>query len=221
MILEIDNIELSFDQKKILYGIYLKAETGKTTGVLGRNGSGKTCLLRILFGELKPKYKSIRINGKPKKRSLYLENKIAYLPQHQLLPTGMKLLKATKLFNSNWMTFIEIFPSFEKYRNTKTNKISSGELRVLETYLILNSGKEIILLDEPFSFIAPLYVQKIKALIKEKNKKSAIIITDHFYRDIIEISDTIYLLKEGYSKLISSKEELENEGYLSFNQQQK
>ena len=64
MILEIDSVELSFDEKKILYGIYLKIETGKVTGVLGRNGCGKTSLLRILFGDLNPKYKNVRVDGK-------------------------------------------------------------------------------------------------------------------------------------------------------------
>ena len=49
MILEIDNIELSFKNKRILNGIYLKAETGKITGILGSNGSGKTSLLNIMF----------------------------------------------------------------------------------------------------------------------------------------------------------------------------
>lgn len=61
MILEIDNIELAFDQKKILNGIYVKFETGEITGLLGKNGCGKTSLLEIIFGTLKPKYKNIRI----------------------------------------------------------------------------------------------------------------------------------------------------------------
>ena len=58
MIFEIDNVELYFDDKAILKAAYVKAETGKVTGLLGRNGSGKSSLLKILFGSLKPKYKS-------------------------------------------------------------------------------------------------------------------------------------------------------------------
>ena len=64
MILEIDSIELYFKQVRILHGIYLKAETGYVTGILGSNGSGKSCLLSIIFGNLQPKYKCIRINNK-------------------------------------------------------------------------------------------------------------------------------------------------------------
>lgn len=216
LILEIDSIELSFDQKKILYGVYLKSETGKVTGILGRNGCGKTCLLRILFGDLKSKYKNIRIDGKHQRRKLFKSNLVAYLPQHKLLPNNLNVKKAFQLFKVDWKAFVETFDSFKIYLNSKTNELSSGELRVIETYLILNSGKKIILLDEPFSFIAPIYIEKFKSLILEKKKNTTLLITDHFYREILDISDTIYLIKNGSSKLIQSKSDLENEGYINF-----
>lgn len=220
MTVEIDSVELNFDQKRILYGVYVKGELGKVTGVLGRNGSGKTCLLRILFGDLKPKYKNIRLDGNYLKKPLYITNLVAYLPQHQMLPTNSKIKLAFHHFQVDWKNFTNIFDSFGKYANSKTKDLSSGELRVIETYLILHSGKKIILLDEPFSFVAPIYVEKFKQLILEKKKDRSIIITDHFYREILEISDSIYLLKNGYSKLIQSNEDLENEGYINSNPQQ-
>ena len=178
-------------------------------------------MLRIIFGDLNSKYKNIRINSNYQKKDLYKTDIIAYLPQHQLLPENIKIRKAFKLFNVDWNTFAQLFESFKKYNNMSTNKVSSGELRVIETYLILNSNKAIILLDEPFSFIAPIYMEKIKLLIAEKKTNSAIIISDHFYRDILEISDEIYFLKDGYSKVISSKEDLENEGYITSSLPQK
>lgn len=180
MTLEIDNIELSFDNRKILYGVYLKAESGKVTGILGRNGCGKTSLLRILFGSLNAKYGNIRIDGIHQKRKLYSTGSVAYLPQHQLLPAHLKLAEAFRYFKVDWPKFITLFPSFDSYEKTRANTISSGELRMVETYLILNSGKPVILLDEPFSFIAPIYVEKIKNVLQLKKKESAIVITDHF-----------------------------------------
>ena len=215
LILECDNIELSFDNRRILYAVYLKAETGKITGILGRNGCGKTSLLSILFGSLKPKYVNIRLDGIHQKHKLYQTGRVAYLPQHQLLSSTIKLHKAFDLFNVSWSYFITVFPSFNIYENIKVEALSSGELRLVETYLILNSKKKIILLDEPFSFIAPVYVEKIKKLIQMKKKESAIVITDHFYRDILEIGDSIYMLKDGYSKPIKTQRDLENEGYIS------
>jgi len=55
LIFELDNVELYFKNKRILNGIYLKAETGKVTAILGENGCGKSSLLNIAFGNLKPK----------------------------------------------------------------------------------------------------------------------------------------------------------------------
>ena len=215
MILEIDNIELSLGNRKILHGVYLQAEMGKVTGILGKNGCGKTSLLRILFGSLNPKYENVRIDGVHQHRKLYQTGYVAFLPQHQLLPDNLKLEKAFRYFDVDWPNFITLFPSFGRYEKTKADTLSSGELRAAETYLILNSNKPIILLDEPFSFIAPVYVEKIKNIIQLKKQKSAIILTDHFYRDILEASDTVYFLREGCSKLIHSKRELEDEGYIN------
>lgn len=212
--LELDNIELSFDARKILSGIYLHGETGKVTGILGRNGCGKTSLLRILFGSLNPKYGNIRLNGVHQKKKLFKTSKAAYLPQHKLLPNSLSLGEAFTIFQVNWKGFIDLFPSFAPCQKEYIKHLSSGELRLLETYLILNSKKEVILLDEPFSFIAPLYIETIKTIINQKKKESVILVTDHFYEDILEISDTLYFLKDGYSKLITSREELIQEGYL-------
>lgn len=214
MKLEIDNIELSFDSKKILCGIYLGAETGKITGILGRNGCGKTSLLKILFGSLTPKYGNVRLDGKHQKKKLFKTGKVAYLPQHQLLPNYLSLNEAFKFFDIDWISFVEIFTSFKLHEGQKVKNLSTGELKVIETYLILNSNKEIILLDEPFSFIAPVYIDRLKTILIGKKANSVIVLTDHYYNDILEVSDAIYFIKDGYSKIIRSKKQLENEGYL-------
>lgn len=70
-VIEIDNVELNFGINEVLKAIYFKAEKGKITGILGRNGCGKTSLLRIIFGELKPNNKLIRIDNKPILTPLY------------------------------------------------------------------------------------------------------------------------------------------------------
>ena len=213
--LELDNIELSYNNRKILSGIYLCGKTGEVTGILGRNGSGKTSLLRILFGNLNAKYGNVRLDGIHQQQKLFKTGKVAYLPQHQLLPKQIKVDDAFKTFNVNWTAFTTIFTSFERYRTWRVSTLSSGELRLIETYLILNSNKKIILLDEPFSFISPVYIDKIKAIIDEKKVNSVLVITDHFYEVILEISDHLYLIKNGCSKGILSKKQLQQEGYVS------
>jgi ABC-type sugar transport system ATPase subunit len=60
--LEADSIQLEFNGRRILSDIYLKCETGRITGLLGRNGEGKSCLMQIIYGTLACE-KSVRIDG--------------------------------------------------------------------------------------------------------------------------------------------------------------
>lgn len=209
MIFEIDNIELNFDGKNILRAVYLKTETGKITGILGRNGTGKSCLLKIIFGSLPSKYKLIRIDKKPLLKKAYLTGKIKYLPQTDFLPNKLKIKKAFEIFGVSWKNFLEDFGFFKKYEDSKTEILSGGEKRLLQAYLIIKSPCDLLLLDEPFSHIAPLYVNRIKAILKQEKKQKAIILTDHLFREILEISDEIYILKSGETKLLS-KDKIQN-----------
>jgi ABC-type multidrug transport system ATPase subunit len=118
MILEEDNVELYFSNKPTLNGIYPKAETGKIIGILGSNGSGKSCLLEIIFGNINPKYKLIRIDKKPYLKPLYQTKVIKYLPQYNFLPK-LKLKIIFRLFEVDWNEFILSFDAFKKYKDEK------------------------------------------------------------------------------------------------------
>lgn len=207
-ILEIDNIELNFDSKSILKAIYLKAEKGKVTGILGRNGSGKTSLLRIIFGELIPNNKLIRIDKKPILEPLYKKGCIKYLTQFSIMPNSLSLKKGFSFFNVSLDSFLEDFPNFVELKNNSFFEFSGGERRLIETYIFIKSEAKIVLLDEPFSHLAHLYIEKIKELIEIEKKNKIFIITDHLYKDILNISDDVYLLKEGWIKFITNHEDL-------------
>ena len=215
MTFELDNVELYFKNKSILSGIYLKAKTGQITGILGSNGCGKSCLLNIAFGNLRPKYKLTRINGKPVTQELYKTRLVKYLPQYHFIPNRMKLYRAFTLFQVNWDDFLVRFDSFSLYKNYRFQALSGGERRLIEAYIILKSKSQLVLLDEPFSHIAPVHIETLKQIIVEEKKHKAIIATDHMYRHIIALSDRIYLLKNGSTKLIENIKELEDYKYLS------
>ncbi|MEP5255409.1 MAG: ABC transporter ATP-binding protein [Winogradskyella arenosi] len=214
MIFELDNVELYFKSHRVLNGIYLKGETGKVTGLLGRNGSGKSSLMDIAFGILKPKYMLIRLNNKPLQQPLYMLKIAKYMPQYNFIPSSMKVAFAFQLYQVDWHAFVTLFNNFEAYKNLRFKGLSGGERRLIEVYLSLKTESKITLLDEPFSHLAPLYIEKIKALILEEKKHKIIIISDHLYPHILDISDTLYLLKNGTTKLIKQLTELEDYGYL-------
>ena len=215
MIFELDNVELYFKNKRILNCIYLKAETGKVTAILGRNGCGKSSLLNIAFGSLKPKYKLIRLNNKPVLKPLYLTGLVKYLPQYHFIPNGLKISLIFKIYNLEWDLFTKNFESYSIYKNSRFSTLSGGERRLIETYIILKSQSEIAILDEPFSHISPLFIEIVKQMIEEEKVNKIVIISDHMYRHIIEASDTIYLLNNGTTKKIEKLIELETYKYLS------
>lgn len=214
MTFELDNVELSFNGKCILYGVYVKAETGKITGILGSNGCGKTSLLRIFFGNLPCNNKLVRIDNKGTLKDLYLIENVKFLPQTDFLP-DITLKKLFSFYKISWEGFMLKFPSFGDYKNIRLKELSGGERRVISIWLTIKSDAKLILLDEPFTHLTPVYTSIIKEeLIAEKENK-AILLTDHLYQDIMEIADDLYFIKDGCSRTVSSAKELEKLGYIN------
>jgi ABC-type lipopolysaccharide export system ATPase subunit len=107
-----------------------------------------------------------------------------------------------------------LFPLFSEFEDTKLYQLSGGERRLIEVYVTLKSNSKIILLDEPFSYLSQIYNQILKKIILEEKEHKIIIITDHMYQNILEISDDVYLLKDGWGIQIKSHEELIRHNYV-------
>ena len=215
MTFELDNVELSFDGKTILYGVYLKAETSRITGLLGSNGCGKTSLLKMFFGNLNGNNKLVRINGKGTLKSLYAVEKVRLLPQYEFLPENVRLEKLFRFYQINWNNFMEKFPDFHNYRKAKINQLSGGEKRIVSIWLTLKSDSNLILLDEPFTHLSPLNIEIIKKELLLEKQNKAILITDHLYRHLLEITDDLYFIQNGCSKKIKDQSNLKEMGYVN------
>lgn len=216
-ILEIDSVLLEFGSKRILKDVYLKSETGKVTGVLGRNGTGKSCLMKILFGELIPSDKSIRINGKALITSNRSPKDLRYLPQKRFVPNSLTVERVFNDFKLDFADLIYNFPELEKFYKSKLINLSGGERRIIEIYTILVSQTKFSMLDEPFSQVMPIHIDSIKKLILREKENKGIIITDHMYQHIIDICDDLYVINNEKTYLTRSIEDLETLGYARLN----
>ena len=213
--LEVDSVILEFGSKRVLQDVYLKSETGKVSGLLGRNGSGKSCLMRIIYGELAPIDKSVRLNGQRIIQAYRHPGNIRYLPQFRFIPESLSLRRIFRDFKLDFSDFTNDFHEFEKYHNTRFKKLSGGEQRLVQIYIILLSKTKFCLLDEPFSHVMPVHVEAIKKLIVREKENKGIIITDHLYQHIIDICDSLYVISNGKTHLTKSLNELETLGYAS------
>jgi ABC-type multidrug transport system ATPase subunit len=213
-LLEIDSVQLSFGERNILNNIYVKSETGKITGILGRNGSGKSCLLKLIFGEISTNEKSVRINGNALIFNYRNPEDMRMLPQFNFLPRRMKVGKVFEIFNVDYVEFCNFFAEFQEYFNLRINKLSGGDVRIIETYLILKSKTKFCLLDEPFTHLSPKNISTFIEIIHQEKTDKGIILTDHLYNHIMQLSDELYVINNSASYKISDLDHLKQYGYL-------
>lgn len=212
--LEFDGISLSFGAHSILSSVYMKCETGKVIGLMGRNGCGKSSLMKTVFGSLKNTDQSIRVNNFPLTGNYQRDKFISYLPQESFIPSHLTVAKALDYYNLSSENLQSYFPDFKVLFSHTVSSLSGGYLRLLESFLILNSPHPFCLLDEPFSGLMPLHIESMKELIAKAKSTKGIILSDHLYRHTMEMADEIYLLSNGQTYLIKDREELVFRGYL-------
>ena len=213
--LKVDSVQLSFNDRKILQDVFVQCAQGEIVGLLGRNGSGKSSLLKIIFGSLTPSYKYVSINDEYIDDG-YRYGRIAYLPQHNYLPHGISIGKlARRLIDEAFWDEFTKQEIFEKHQHKTAGQLSGGELRMLETLMIVYNKADFILLDEPFTHISPVQTEFFKPIIKDCAKRNGIIITDHQYYNVLDVSDRIVILENGSTKPVNHVDELITYRYIS------
>lgn len=213
--LEVDSVILEFGHKRVLQDVYLQNETGKTTGILGRNGSGKTCLMRIIYGDLQTNNKSVRLDGKAIFDGFRNPETFRYLPQFSFIPNHLTIKRIFKDFTLDFSRFAGEFPEFEQHYKSSLKQLSGGERRIVEVYSILASKTKFCMLDEPFSQIMPLHVNTLKKIINREKENKGVLITDHLYEHVIDICDELYVILNGKTYLTNDIDDLITLGYIS------
>lgn len=209
----IDSVTHGFNQQAVLNGVYLNCKIGEVVGLLGRNGSGKSTLLKIIFGSINADFKHLRLNDEIIQKG-YLSGRIAYLTQDTFIPNKLTVEEAIEIFCIKYKEILLQVNFVTQNLKKKFRDCSGGEQRLLEVLIIIYSDNMFILLDEPFSQLAPLLVEEVKLHVNKMKKFKGFIITDHYYRSILDIADRVVILHNGCNYKINTPEYLILYGYL-------
>jgi ABC-type multidrug transport system ATPase subunit len=220
-LLKVTEIKKSYGKKIILKNINLECRAGEITGIFGRNGTGKSTLLKLIFGTVKADSILIKINSESiSQKAIIPSKRIGYLPQDTFLPKERKVREIIPFFFPKGDEQDKIFysPQVSSFEKIKIGKLSLGQLRYLELLIIGNLNHQFLMLDEPFSMIEPIYKDVIKGLLLELKKTKGIILTDHYYNDVLEITDKNFVIKDSEMIKIIDKNDLVKYEYLSSNE---
>jgi lipopolysaccharide export system ATP-binding protein len=214
--LQADSIELRYGDRKILTSISLEIESGKIVGLLGKNGTGKTSMLEIIYGVRNAQYAVVRVDGNYVKYAYKKKGLVKYLPQKNFIPSGVTVQEALDWYDVDEQLWMRYFPEIGDWKASKFGQLSGGQRRLVETLLVVACPDTFVMLDEPFSNVMPIYVEKLKELLKELKARKGILITDHYYRDVLDLADSVYLLTTaGSLRLLSDPEqELKDYNYI-------
>lgn len=209
----IDSITKSFSGKTIISGGYMHLKTGDVTGLFGRNGTGKSTLLSILFGVIPADTIFLKYNEKVILNRYHFKKIFSFCPQFVFLPE-MKVYNLIKLFLGKVDPLFIDDDLIKDILNKKVSDLSFGSQKYLQTKLVLYSSQPFCLLDEPFSGLSPLLTEKISSIIQTQSSEKGILITDHNYSSVLEISTQNYILKDSSIFRLKYKEELLSYGYI-------
>ncbi len=213
--LQIDSIRKSFGEKTILQDVCITCGNNEIVGLLGRNGTGKSTIFKIVFRMMEAESYFVRIDNKVIQNQFDLKGNLSYLSQNHFLPRNIRIKEFIRLFCSTENAdFLREHSLVKPFLNSKVRELSGGEQRIIEILLIIFSESKFAMLDEPFHSLSPKVIQEIKTLIKEQSKHKGFIISDHNYQDVLEISNRNYLLSETSVKAIQNVEDLRFYKYL-------
>ncbi|MGN7889770.1 ATP-binding cassette domain-containing protein [Dyadobacter sp. 22481] len=215
-VLEADSMWLEYEGCKILQNIYLQMQTGHVTGLLGRNGTGKSSLMQMIFGTLRGQNQSVRFNGDYVSHPYQHPGLISYLPQHAFIPSNLRVSEVCRLYKVDFTDLCRHFQDLEQYNLTRVKDLSTGNRRLLGTLLVLLMPVAFTLLDEPFAALSPVSIEQMRRVITEQKARKGILISDHAYEDVLGLADATYLIVPvGRSILLKDVySELEEFGYL-------
>jgi urea transport system ATP-binding protein len=206
--LDISKLCVAYGQSQVIKGISLSVNKGETVAVMGRNGMGKTTLMKSIIGLLGSQSGSITVGGtdvtkyQPWDR---VKCGVAFVPQgrqifslmsvEENLKTGLETVKPRKIDESLY----EIFPVLKEMRKRKGGNLSGGQQQQLAIARALSSKPKVLLLDEPAEGIQPSIVKDIARVLNQIKKVHdlTILISEQLLSFAMDVADRILVIEGG------------------------
>ncbi len=206
MALEVEGVHTYYGESHVLQGVSLRVDPGEVLAILGRNGMGKTTLIRTIIGFTPPR----------EGRVLYEGTEITRLPPFRMVALGMALVpQGRRVFPSlsvrenldvarrgagRWSLeqVYALFPRLRDRAGNRANKLSGGEQQMLAIGRALMSNPDLLLMDEPTEGLAPLLVREVGRVITElKRSGLSILLVEQNLALALSVADRVHVLSRG------------------------
>lgn len=214
-ILECHNVTKRYGNKTALDNLSLVVESGRITGLLGPNGSGKTTFIKIISGILCANEGEVLAHGN--KIGTGSKKIISYLPERPYFSPGMKVSETINFFKDFYEDFSEdaaydMLRALDIKPEAKIRTLSKGNREKVQLILVMSRKAKLYLLDEPMGGVDPAARDFIlKTILANYNEEAGIIISTHLISDVEKILDDVIFLKNGSIVLHKSVDVLRGE----------
>ena len=202
--ISIKGLRKKFGPLTVLDDIDLEIPSGRATGIVGPNGSGKTTAIKALLGLVKPDDGDIYVDGESVKGQWNYRHKIGYMPQTARYPENMTvgelfsfIKEVREVEQTNEEELIKFFglqPELKKRMRT----LSGGTRQKVGAVLAMMFDPEILIFDEPTAGLDPHASVQFKKLVnQEKQQGKTILLTSHIMSEIEELADYLIFIVEG------------------------
>ena len=206
------NVSKNFGKKKVLKNINLTIPKGKIIGLLGKNGTGKSTLIKLINDLLTIDEGKILVNGE----EVGVESKkiISYLPERTYLDKSMTVSETIKYFSEFYDNFDaskarKLLKDLDLDINQKLSKMSKGMQEKVSLVLVMSRRAELYILDEPLGGVDPATRDYIlDTILNNFNEGASVIISTHLIADIERILDEVIFIDKGKIILEANADEL-------------
>jgi len=205
--LTVRDIHTYYGNSHVIQGISFAMESGQVTGILGRNGMGKTTLIRSIIGFTPPRegqvlFKQHDITAWPANRVVDIG--LGLVPQGRRvfpsLTVNENLAVAAKRNGGPWTVerVMDLFPRLRERREIRAGKLSGGEQQMLAIARALMTNPELLLMDEPTEGLAPLLVREVGRVIENlKSQGLSILLVEQNLPLALRVCDQVHVLSRG------------------------